>query len=94
MRLELRSYVTCTDINVKYYLKYNMRDHTETHIGKTVGDDVVGVKRRINQHISDCRTGTSTCKFSIHVYHRAMKNKCLKKPSNDETKRQSAITVL
>ena len=94
MRLELRSYVTCTDINVTYYLKYNMCDHTETHIGKTVGDDVVGVKRRINQHISDCRTGTSTCKFPIHVYHRAMKNKCLKKPSNDETKRQSAITVL
>ena len=94
MRLELRSYVTCTDINVIYCLKYNMCDHKEMCIGKTVGDDVVGVKRRINQHISDCRTGTSTCKFPIHVYHRAIKNKCLKEPSNDETKRQSAITVL
>ena len=87
MRLELRSYVTCTDINITYYLKYNMCDHTETHIGKTVGDDVVGVKSRINQHIIDCRTGTPTCKFPIHVYHRVMKNKYLKKPSNDETKR-------
>ena len=45
--------------------------------GKTVGDNVVGFKSRINQHISDYRTGTSTCKFPIHVYHCALKNKCL-----------------
>ena len=57
-----------------------MCDHKETYIGKTVGDNVVGFKSRINQHISDCRTGTSTCKFSIHVYHCAMKNKFLKEP--------------
>ena len=48
--------------------------------GKTVGDNVVGFKSRINQHISDCRTGTSTCKFPIHVYHCAMRNKSLKEP--------------
>ena len=47
---------------------------------ETVGDNVVGFKSRINQHISDCRTGTSTCKFSIHVYDCFMKNKCFKKP--------------
>ena len=34
MRWELRSQVTCRDINVIYYLKCNMRDHKETHIGK------------------------------------------------------------
>ena len=44
MRLELRSYVTCTDINVIYCLKYNMCDNKEMYIGKTVCDDVVGVK--------------------------------------------------
>ena len=32
-------------------LKCNMCDHKETYIGKTVGDNVVGFKSRINQHI-------------------------------------------
>ena len=57
-----------------------MCDHKETYIGKTVGDNVVGFKSRINQHISDCRTGTCTSKFPIHAYHCAMKIKCLKEP--------------
>ena len=78
MRWELRSHVTCRDINVIYYLKCNVCDHKEMYIGKMVGNNVVGFKSRINQHISSCRTCTSTCKFHIHVYHRAMKNKCLK----------------
>ena len=65
---------TCRDINVTHYVKCNMCDHKETYIGKTVGDNVAGFKSRINQHIGDCRTGNSTCKFSIHVYHCAMKN--------------------
>ena len=72
----MRTSLTCNlrDINVIYYLKCNMCGHKETYIGKTVGDNVVGFKSRINQHISDCRTGISTCKFPIHVYHYAMKN--------------------
>ena len=53
-------------------------NHKETFIRKTVGDDV-GFKSRVNQHISHCRTGISTSKCPIHVYHCAMKNKCLKK---------------
>ena len=57
-----------------------MSDHKETYLGKTVGDNVVGFKSRINQHISNCETGTFTCKFFIHVYYRVTKNKCLKKP--------------
>ena len=67
MRWELRSHVTCRDINVIYYLKCNMCDHKETYIGKTVGDNVVGFKNRISPNISDCRTGTSTCKFPIRI---------------------------
>ena len=43
MKWELRSHVTCRDINVIYYLKCNTCDH-----GKTVGDNVVGFKSRIN----------------------------------------------
>ena len=80
MRWELRSHVTCRDINVMYYLKCNMRDHKKTYIGKTVGNNTVGFKSRINHHISDSRTGISTCKFPIHLCHCAMKNKCLKEP--------------
>ena len=80
MRWELRSHVTCRDINIIYYLKWNICHHKETYIGKTVGHNVVGFKSRINVHISDCRAGISTCRFPIHVYHRATKTKCLKEP--------------
>ena len=57
-----------------------MCDHKETYIGKTVDDNVVDFSSRINQHINDCRIGISTCKFLIHIYHCALKNKCLKEP--------------
>ena len=57
-----------------------MCDYKEAYLGKTVGYNVFGFKSRINQHISDCRTGISTCKFPIHVYHCTMRNKCLKGP--------------
>ena len=56
-----------------------MNDHKETYIGKTVGYNVASFKSRINHHVSDCRTGTSTCKVSIQVYYCATKNKCLEK---------------
>ena len=79
MKWELRSHVTCRDINIIYCLKCNICDHKETYIVKIVGDNVVGFKGRINQHISDCRTGISPGKILIYVYHCAMKNKCLKK---------------
>ena len=55
--------LTCRDINVISYLKCNMCHHKETHIRKTVGDNFVGFKSRIKQHISDCGTDISTCKF-------------------------------
>ena len=57
-----------------------MCDDKKTCIRKTVVDNVIGFKSRISQHISGCRTGISTCKFPINVYHCAMKNKCLKEP--------------
>ena len=69
MRWELRSHVTYRDINVIYYLKCSMCDHKEMYAGKTVGDNVVAFECRINEDISD-----------VHVYHCAMKNKCLKEP--------------
>ena len=80
MRWELCSYVICRDINVIHYLKCNMCHHKETYIGKSVGDNIVGFKSRINQHNSDCRTGISTWTFPAHVYHCVMNNEYLKKP--------------
>ena len=51
-----------------------------TYIRKTVGDNIVRFKSRMNQHSSDSRTGDSTCKFPIHVYKCDLKNKCLNEP--------------
>ena len=80
MRWELRSHATCRSINIIYYLKCNMCKKKETYIGKTVGDNIFGFKSRMNQHISDSRTGVSACKFSIHFYKGGLKSKCLNEP--------------
>ena len=47
----------------------------ETHIGKTVGNNIVELKSRMNQHIRNRRTGVSACKFPIHVCKCGLKNK-------------------
>ena len=52
----------------------------ETYIGKTVGDNIVGIKSRMNQHISDNITAVSTCKVPMHVYKCGLKKKCLSEP--------------
>ena len=45
-----------------------MCNEKQTYIEKTIGDNTKGFKVRRNQHISDCKTGDSTCKFLLHVY--------------------------
>ena len=52
-------------VSVIYYLKCKMCNKKETYIWKTIGDNAKGFKVRINQHICDCKTGVSTCKFPI-----------------------------
>ena len=42
--MELRSHVTCRDINVIYYLKCSIFDHKGTYIGKMVGDKLLVLK--------------------------------------------------
>ena len=79
MRWELRSHVTCRSINI-IYLKFSMCKKKVTYIGKTVGDNSVGVKSRMNLHINDSRTGDSPRKFPIHVYKCGLKSKCLNEP--------------
>ena len=79
MRLELRSHVTCRSINKIDYIKCNMCKEKEFYIGKTVDDNIVGFKSRMNQHMSDSRTKVSAYKFPIHVCKCSLKNKCLNK---------------
>ena len=57
MKWELRSHVTCRSINIIYYLKWNMCKKKETYVRKTVGDKIVRFKSKMNQHISNNRTG-------------------------------------
>ena len=50
------------------YIIWNKRcSKKETYIGKTREEYTKGFKVRINQYISDCKTGVSTCKFLCHV---------------------------
>ena len=46
----------------------------ETYIGKTVGNHIHGFKTRMNNHITESRSGVSTCKFPIHVFNCSKRN--------------------
>ena len=67
----------CYSVNFTYCLKCKMWNEKEAYIGKTKGDNMKWFKVRINQHISDCKTGDSRCKFPRHVYNCGIKNNCL-----------------
>ena len=77
---DIRRNINCHSINVIYYLKCKMCNEKETYIGKTIGHNVTGFKGRMNQHISECRTGVSTCKFPRHVFSCGTKNNNPKEP--------------
>ena len=46
----------------------------ETYIGKTIGDHINGFKTRMNNHITESRSGVSTFKFPIHVFNCIKRN--------------------
>ena len=64
------------------YIIWNVKCVTkkETYIRKIIEDNTKRFKVRINQHISDCKTGVSTSKFRRHVYDCGIKNNCLEDP--------------
>ena len=78
---EVKSHITCHSCNVIYFLKCNICKK-ESYIGKTKGDykHGRGFKVRMNQHISESKTGRSSCKFPIHVYNCGTKNYNLNEP--------------
>ena len=41
----------------------------ETYIGNTIADHIHGFKTRMNNHITESRSGVSTCKFCIYVFN-------------------------
>ena len=57
-----------------------MCNKKETDIGKAKGDNTKEFEVKINQYISDCKIGDSTCKFPRHVYDCGIKNDCLEEP--------------
>ena len=48
----------------------------ESYTGKTI----TRLRERMNNHISDSRTGNSTDKFDLHVHQCGITNNCLKSP--------------
>ena len=59
----VRSHITCHSKKVIYFLKCLSCDESETYSGKT--NDL---RKRTNNHISNCRTGRTTDKFDRHVF--------------------------
>ena len=62
------------------YLKCKMCNEKEKYVEKTLADNTKGFKVTINQHIFDCETRVSTCKFSDDVFYCGIKNNCLQEP--------------
>ena len=77
---EIRKKIDCHSVNVIYYLKCKMCNEKETYIRETIGDNPKWFEVRINQLISDCKTGDSTCKFPHLVYDCGIKNNYLEEP--------------
>ena len=73
-RWEIKEYINCHAKCTLYYLKCLICNRV-TYTGKT---NIL--RPRINNHISDCRTGNSTDRFDIHVYNCRRKHNCTQEP--------------
>ena len=56
----IRREIDCHSVNVIFCLKYKICNEKEPYIRKTIRDNTKGFKVKINQHISDSKTGVST----------------------------------
>ena len=81
--LEILRQIDRQSVNFIYHLKCKMCSEKERYIWKTTGHNAKGFKVKINQHISNCKRGDSTCKFPRHVYDFSIKNYCLEEPFFD-----------
>ena len=69
---KIKTNITCRSRSI-HYLKYKFCIY-ETDIGKTAGDHIHGFKTRMNNPITENRSGVSTCKFPIHVFNCIKRN--------------------
>ena len=72
---EIRCQINCNSKNVVYFLPCNLCEQRTTCIGQTTY-----FRKRMNNHISESRTGTSSCNFPRHVHECGQRNKNLKEP--------------
>ena len=73
---EIRSHINCNTKNVLYFLVCNICNGATTYTGKTK----TRFRIRINNHISDVRTGNTTDKFDIHVHNCCIKHNNFQPP--------------
>ena len=73
---EIRCHINCNSKNVIYFLKCNMCEGAVSKTGKTF----TTLRVRMNNHISNCRTGRTSDVFDTHVHKCGIKNKCLEPP--------------
>ena len=74
----MKCQISCNSINVVYFLSCNSCEgasNSTTYIGQTTN-----LRNRMNNHISECRTGKSSCNFPKHVFECAKANNSLKEP--------------
>ena len=60
---KIKCHVTCHSLNVLYYLKCIHCNSATTYTGKTNN-----LRKRMNNHISSCRTGETSDLFDQHVF--------------------------
>ena len=75
-RWEVKSSINCNSTNVIYYLTCNMCDGKTSYVGKTS----TSLRKRMNNHISGCRTARTSDVFDLHVHHCGLKNNNLNPP--------------
>ena len=59
----IRSSINCNSRNVIYYLRCLCCNREVSYTGRTVN-----LRKRMNNHISECRTGNTTDIFDMHVF--------------------------
>ena len=71
----IKSEITCESKNVIYFLSCNSCNGITNYIGQTTN-----LRNRMNNHISESRTGISTCNFPKHVFSCATSTHSFQEP--------------
>ena len=72
---DIKLEITCNSKNVVYFLSCNLCHGQMNYIGQTTN-----LRQRMNNHISESRSGVSSCNFPKHVHNCGKSNKNLTEP--------------